>query len=119
MTRSAFAALGAVLVCGLAGQALAQGADGAAIVSSRCDVCHGDPSSAPKLAGVAGRPIASTAYSNYSDALKAKSKQVWTDANLDAFLTDSQAFAAGSWMTYNEPDPKVRAAVIAYLKTLK
>jgi cytochrome c2 len=119
MSRSAFAALGAALICGLAGQAGAQGADGAGIVTSRCSVCHGDPSSAPSLTGVAGRPIASTAYSNYSDALKAKSKQAWTDANLDAFLTDSQAFAPGSWMTYNEPDPKARAAVIAYLKTLK
>jgi cytochrome c len=107
-----------VLVCGLASQALAQGADGAAIVASRCNVCHGDPTSAPSLTGVAGRAIASTAYSNYSDALKAKSKQVWSDVNLDAFLADSQTFAPGSWMSYTEPDPKTRAAVIAYLKTL-
>jgi cytochrome c len=106
-------------LCAGAEPALAQGADGAAIVSSRCGVCHGDPSSAPPLAGVAGRAIASSTYSNYSDALKAKSKQVWSDTNLDAFLTDSQAFAPGSWMTYSEPDPKARAAVIAYLKTLK
>ena len=117
--RSGLLALGgAALLAVLAGPALAQD-DGAGIVGSRCNVCHGDPSSAPALAGVAGRPIASTAYSNYSDALKAKSKQVWSDANLDAFLTDSQAFAPGSWMTYAEPDAKTRAAVIAYLKTLK
>lgn len=119
MHRSAWAAIGAALVCELAGQVFAQGADGAAIVNSRCNLCHADPSSAPSLKGVAGRPIASTAYSNYSDALKAKANIPWTDANLDAFLTDSQAFAPGSWMTYNEPDPKARAAVIAYLKTLK
>jgi cytochrome c2 len=106
-------------VCAAAGAAEAQGADGAAIVNGRCSICHGDPTSAPSLKGVAGRPIASTAYSNYSDALKAKSKEAWTDANLDAFLTDSQAFANGSWMTYEEPDPKARAAVISYLKTLK
>ena len=119
MYNKAWAAVAAALVCGTASQALAQSTDGASIVESRCNVCHADPSSAPPLAGVAGRPIASTAYGNYSDALKAKRNVPWTDANLDAFLTDSQAFAPGSWMTYNESDPKVRAAVIAYLKTLK
>ncbi len=111
--------LGAILICGPSGPAAAQPADGAGIVNSRCNVCHADPNSAPSLAGVAGRAIASSTFSGYSDALKAHGKDVWSDANLDAFLTDSQAFANGSWMTYNEPDPKARAAVIAYLKTLK
>ena len=118
MSRALGVGLAAALLCAVAGQSAAQD-DGASIVQSRCNVCHGDPSSAPSLAGVAGRPIASTAYSGYSDALKAHSKDTWTDANLDAFLTDSQAFAPGSWMTYSEPDAKTRAAIIAYLKTLK
>ncbi len=113
------AAAGAVLICLLAGPAGAQSADGAAIVNGRCNVCHADPSSAPPLAGVAGRPIASSSFMGYSDALKAHGKDVWSDANLDTFLTDTQAFASGSWMDFKEPDPKARAAVIAYLKTLK
>jgi cytochrome c len=110
--------VGAALACGLAGSAAAQDA-GASIVNSRCNVCHSDGSSAPPLAGVVGRPIASSAFSGYSDALKARAKEVWSEGNLDAFLTDTQAFASGSWMDFKEPDPKSRAAVIAYLKTLK
>ena len=112
-------ALGAAALLGLAGPAAAQGADGAAIVNNRCNVCHSDPTSAPSLAGVVGRPIASSAFSGYSDALKARAKDVWSEGNLDAFLTDSQAFASGSWMDFKEPDPKARTAVIGYLKTLK
>jgi cytochrome c len=99
--------------------ALAQDADGSVIVNTRCNVCHGDPDMAPPLKGVAGRPIASTAFSGYSDALKAHKSETWTDDKLNAFLTNTQAFASGSWMDFQEPDAKARAAVIAYLKTLK
>jgi cytochrome c len=113
----ALAALGLALAAGAA--AAQSAADGAGIVNSRCNICHADPNSAPSLAGVSGRQIASSAYSGYSDALKAHAKDSWSDANLDAFLTDSQAFASGSWMDFKEPDAKARASVIAYLKTLK
>jgi cytochrome c len=119
MARGLGALVGAAWLCALVGPAGAQPVDGAAIVNNRCDVCHADPSSSPSLTGVVGRPIASSAFNGYSDALKARGKDVWSEANLDAFLTDSQAFAPGSWMDFKEPDPKARAAVIAYLKTLR
>ena len=112
-------ALGAALVCVASAPANAQSAaDGATIISTRCNVCHSDPSTAPSLKGAYGRLTASTDY-GYSDALKAHNKDTWTDASLDAFLTDTAAFAPGTYMDFKEPDPKARASVIAYLKTLK
>jgi cytochrome c len=83
----------------------------------QCTFCH-DGTSGPELEGVAGRKIAGTDFT-YSDALKAKSSETWTDANLDAFLKDTQGFAPGSKMMMTVPDDANRAAVIAYLKTLK
>lgn len=81
-----------------------------------CSGCHA--SFAPTLKGVAGRKIASVEGASYSDALKAKSSDTWTDANLDAFLKDPNTFAPGNMMGVGVPDDKARADIIAYLKTL-
>lgn len=104
----------------LAGPALA--ADGAAIYGSQCKACHGDGGkggpAGPPLKGVAGRRIASTPGFAYSAGLKAKGG-VWTDASLDAFLANPSAFAPATRMFARVAQPADRAAVIAYLKTLK
>lgn len=45
---------------------------------------------------------------------------VWTEANLDSYLTKPQAYVKGTKMAFaGIPDAKKRKDVIAYLKTLK
>lgn len=102
----------------IAGPALAQ--DGAQLFAMQCRMCHNTVSTvmAPSLAGVAGAKIAARPDFAYSPALKAKDG-AWTDANLDAFLKAPMAFAPGTRMSLSVPDDASRAAIIAYLHTLK
>jgi cytochrome c len=101
----------------------ASAATGADVFNDKCGDCHTlDPSpvsAGPPLKGVVGRKIASVAGFDYSEGLKAKSGQVWTQANLDAFLANPQAFAPGTNMFGGAPDPGDRKAIIDYLKTAK
>lgn len=89
-----------------------------------CKACHtfdeGGPNRVgPNLHGVVGRPIASHAGFSYSDSLKEKSGETWTDAHLNAFLTKPKDFASGTKMGFagfhKEED---RVAVIAYLRSI-
>ena len=95
---------------------------GADAFGDNCAACHGlDATSnpvAPTLKGVAGRKVASLTDFTYSAALKAKGG-VWTDDALDAFIKDPQASVPGTDMPSGEPDPVKRAAIIAYLKSVK
>lgn len=102
-----------------AGPALAQ--DGGQLFALQCHVCHQPATTvmAPSLAGVAGGKIAARTDFTYSPALKAKGDQTWTDANLDAFLKSPMAFAPGTRMPVSVPADDARAAIIAYLHTLK
>lgn len=91
---------------------------GADLYSAECRGCH-SVSIGPTLRGLIGRPAASVAgFGGYSDALKAKAGLVWTEANIDAFLTGPQAFAPGTLMTKAITDPQQRADIIAYIATL-
>jgi cytochrome c len=87
-----------------------------------CKVCHtfdkgGATLIGPNLYGVVGRKIASHEGVTYTPALKAKEGD-WTYENLDLWLTNPQAFAAGTSMAFpGIPDIKKRAAVIAYLRS--
>ncbi len=84
-----------------------------------CSNCHfKDSNFAPALEGVAGRRIARAPGFLYSAGLKSKPGD-WTDANLDAFLSNPQVFAPGTGMDASVADPGQRKAVIAYLKTLR
>jgi cytochrome c len=89
-----------------------------------CKVCHafdkGAPSPiGPNLYGVVGRKIASLEGFNYSPALKAKASEGdWTFEHLDMWLTNPQAFAAGTTMAFpGIPDLYTRADVIDFLRT--
>ena len=93
-------------------------ADGAQLFNLQCKMCHGGTAMAPSLAGVAGGPIAGKEGFAYSPALKGKGG-TWTDQNLDAFLKAPSAFAPGTKMMISVPSEESRAALIAYLKTLK
>jgi cytochrome c len=101
-----------------AGPALAQ--DGAQLFNMQCKMCHQGTSTpmAPALTGVAGAKIAARPDFTYSPALKAKDG-AWTDSNLDAFLKAPMSFAPGTRMSAAVPSDEARAAIIAYLHTLK
>ena len=98
-----------------AAPAIAQ--DGAQLFNMQCKMCHNGTPMGPPLAGVAGGPIGGKAFA-YSPALKNKGG-TWTDANLDAFLKSPAAFAPGTKMLISVGSDPNRAAIIAYLKTLK
>ena len=105
---------GALLVAALtAGDASAGEA-----VYSRCLACHSLElnRTGPKHCGVFGRRAGSVPGFDYSPAMK-RSKLVWDQKTLDRFLADPLKTVPGTTMTYaGIPDPKERAALIAYLK---
>lgn len=110
-----------------AAQAQAPVAAGAKLFSSRCAMCHYDPTKAaqlprmgPSLRGVAGRKAgAHPQFARYSKAMKSYGKP-WTDANLDAYLENPRKVVPGTNMAYaGLKKPDERAAVIAYLKTAR
>ena len=96
-------------------------ADGGKLFQSQCAMCHKPASTpmAPALKDVVGRKIASLPDFTYSSALKAKQRDKWTVQNLDTFLAAPAKFAAGTRMPTRVPDAANRAALIAYLKTIK
>jgi cytochrome c len=91
---------------------------GKAIYAQRCMACHSIDFNGvgPKHRGVVGRPAASITGYSYSAALAA-SGLVWTEANLDKWLSDPEALVPGQKMGFKVTDPNDRADVIAFLKT--
>ena len=118
MFRTA-AALAAVTLSLVAAPALAQ-PDGKQLFDLQCKLCHDDETLGPTLVGIENRKMAATSF-EYSDGLKAKGAAgtTWTDAELDAFLKAPTAHTPGSKMMMAVGDDASRAAIIAYLKTLK
>lgn len=97
-------------------------ADGQVVFQQMCAACHvtgagAKPTVAPNLRGVVGRKAGSTVYA-YSAALKG-SGLVWTEANLERFLSGPMAMVPGTRMPIQISDPVRRKAVISYLATLK
>ncbi|MBB5687752.1 c-type cytochrome [Sphingobium boeckii] len=90
----------------------------------QCATCHaikagGAKKLGPELSNLAGKPAAAKPGFVYSKALKA-AKIVWTDAKLDAYLAQPSKTVPGTSMVYGGMrDPKARAAIIAYLKSLR
>jgi cytochrome c len=70
----------------------------------------------PALGGMFTRPVASAAGFAYSPGLKAFSG-TWSDARLDAYLTNPARIVPGNKMAFaGMPDAARRAALIAYLR---
>ena len=108
---------------GAAAPAMAQTASAPPPAFGTCRACHtvqkdGKNGLGPNLHGVAGRPAASLPSFTYSAALKA-SKLRWDDKTLDEFLAAPMKKVPGTRMPIGTPDPAKRAAIIAYLKSLK
>ena len=116
----------AALACVLAGTALApahaQDAAAGGMAFMQCADCHSPGTNdgvGPGLKGVFGRRAGSVAGFKYSDAM-AKSTMVWDETALGNFLADPKKALPGTAMDWpGESDPKARADLIAYLKTLK
>ena len=125
MRRFSLFALSATLGLALTSPAHAAPSAGDAVLGKRlflrCAACHAVSASAPAKVGphlqaIVGRSSASVATYRYSPALQG-AKLVWTEANLDRWLTRPTALVPGTIMAFaGVPDAAERTAIIAYLK---
>lgn len=130
MRISAYAAFGmlAVAACGAEEPTLQTIEQHGLSEFRACAVCHArtDPANpetprliGPSLFGVYGAPSARQPDYDYSPAMR-RAGLIWDEATLDAYLREPQAVVPGSRMSWpGEPDAANRAALIAYLKTLR
>lgn len=90
-------------------------------VFNKCKACHkidGTNATGPHLDGVTGRPVDAVDGFAYSGALE-EHFDVWSPANLYAFLEDPRGTAPGTKMTFaGIKDDEDRADLVAYLETL-
>ncbi len=92
--------------------------------AAECVVCHsiekGGPFRvAPNLWGIVGDKKARFAWYGYSQAL-ATAGGDWTEQDLDAYLSDPDAYLPGTSKTLiGIEDAEERARLIGYLKTLQ
>lgn len=111
----------AIALLGLA-NAQAQDAAAGGMAFQQCADCHSPGSGdgvGPGLKGVFGRRAGSKSGFVYGPAM-ARSTIVWDDTALDNFLASPQKALPGTAMAWpGEDDPKARADLIAYLKTLR
>lgn len=71
----------------------------------------------PTLRGIVGRPAATVEGYNYSETmLKTLKGMEWTEAALNVWLTNTQAWVPGVYMYYKQEDPEIRRKIIVYLK---
>ena len=119
--RPVAVAVATSLTLALAG-AHAQDAAAGGMAFQQCAECHSPGASdgnGPGLKGVLGRKAGTKDGFIYSPAMK-KSTVVWDDTALDNFLADPQKAQPGTTMAFpGITDPKERADLIAYLKTLR
>ena len=129
MTAAMAALAAGLLGAALAAPAMAGGGDPqrGERVFQRCYACHSvNPSKTnlpgPNLSGVIGRPAAALPGFRYSPAMRARGAAglVWTEVQLDRYLSDPEAMVPGTLMAVNGlPSAQERADVIAYLKAAR
>jgi len=91
----------------------------------KCTACHtfdngGKNGVGPNQWALIGSHYAHKTDYAYSDALKAKHSETWTEQNLSDFLANPKKAIPGNKMSFaGMKDPQDRANLIAYLKTLK
>lgn len=96
---------------------------GKVLFSSNCAACHADRRAAPdrqgpNLWGIFGAKPGSQPGFAYSGDF-ARADFSWDEAHLDKWLTKPTSLIPDSYMLYQQPDPQIRADIIAYLKTLR
>lgn len=102
--------------------ASADAAKGEAAFKKNCSSCHTTESGGankvgPNLYGVVARKLAGHEGFGYSEALKGKGGE-WSYDNLDHWIANPKAFAAGNKMSYGgDKDAAQRASIIAFLRT--
>jgi cytochrome c len=82
-----------------------------------CQDCHSIEKNdvGPMHRGVVGRTSGTVSGYDYSSALR-NAKIVWTEENLDKWLTEPQQLVPGTKMFYDVANPQDRADLIAFLK---
>ena len=113
-------AAAALLSVTIANGGLAKAAGDAAhgeVLYQGCEDCHSIEKNdvGPMHKEVVGRPSGIVPGYNYSPALR-NAKIVWTEENLDKWLTNPQQFIPGTKMFYEVENPQDRADLIAFLK---
>lgn len=96
-------------------------------VAGKCKACHtfesGGPNrTGPNLFGIYGGPVTHKEDFAYSDAMKGKKAEfgTWDETHLFAFLESPRDYVPGTKMQFNGvKNPKERADLIAWMKTLK
>ncbi|MDH3666145.1 MAG: c-type cytochrome [Paracoccaceae bacterium] len=129
MIRKTFLTLAVLAISAAAAPALAEGdvAAGEKTYKKKCKTCHmvGDGAKnrvGPVLNGIVEAPAGMVDGFKYSKALLAKKDEglVWTEAELDAFLTKPKTYLKGTKMSFaGFKDAADRANVIAYLKSVE
>jgi cytochrome c2 len=113
-------AAAALLVAGAAGaETSGDPAKGQAVFEDRCTLCHAPGGGqGPSLKGVVGRKAGSLPGFAYSAAL-AGSGILWSEASLNAFLSDPAKLVPGTAMRVIVPDGDERRDLVAYLASLR
>jgi|SRR5579871_3257035 len=116
LTRACAGALSALVICCSPANAAGDAARGEVLYQG-CQDCHSIEKNdvGPMHKGVVGRAAGTVPGYNYSPALR-NAKIVWTEENLDKWLTRPQDFIPGTKMFYEVKNPQDRADLIAFLK---
>ena len=103
----------------------ADAAAGRSLFERTCANCHSTEAGVnkvgPTLFDVVDRPIASVQGYDYSPKMKSQRTRhkVWSERQLDAYLTNPREMLHGVKMYFAVPDAKDRADLLAYLVTIR